>query len=172
MWAEAVFGAPSKMAPISGSGSKIPARRPRGGLRLPRSDAAGVELGTAPANRLTVNVGTVPVSPHPSSLPAGEDGKAHRRLMTPGRGGGSVVLRARESRVHGEGGQQVCRGTGGKKVAGEHRRAVADARGGRGPGTSPPAQAAQVGIDRQAEEVPRPVEPRVRPRHPPGGVAQ
>lgn len=47
-----------------------------------------------------VNVGTVPAAPPPVSQPGG---KARRRLMLPGRGGGPVVVRGRESRPHGEG---------------------------------------------------------------------
>jgi hypothetical protein len=34
-------------------------------------------------------------------------GQVHRRLMAPGWGGGSVVVRGRESRPHGEGTQRV-----------------------------------------------------------------
>ena len=49
----------------------------------------------------TVNAGTVPVSPSPPSIQDG-GGQAHRRLMVPGRGGGPVVVRGRESRPHGE----------------------------------------------------------------------
>jgi len=53
-----------------------------------------------------VNVGTVPAAPHPLVLgPVG--GKACRRLMLSGWGGGPVVVRGRESRLHGEGVQQV-----------------------------------------------------------------
>ena len=69
-------------------------------------EAVAAELGADPANRHIVNVGTVPVSPFPaSSLLVG--GQAHRRLTTPGWGGGSVVVRGRESRPHGEGTQRV-----------------------------------------------------------------
>ena len=53
-----------------------------------------------------VNVGTIsgPPSPPPSQ---GGDGQARRRLMAPGWDGGSVVVRGRESRPHGEGTQRV-----------------------------------------------------------------
>ena len=52
-----------------------------------------------------VNVGTVPATPHlPVFGPVG--GKVRRRLMSPGRGGGPVVVRGRESRSHGEGVQR------------------------------------------------------------------
>jgi len=52
-----------------------------------------------------VNVGTVPAAPHPSVFgPVG--GKACRRLMSPGWDGGPVVVRGRESRLHGEGVQR------------------------------------------------------------------
>jgi retron-type reverse transcriptase len=52
-----------------------------------------------------VNVGTARWSPSP---PLGQSGggKAHRRLMAAGWGGAFVVVRARESRAHGEGRQQ------------------------------------------------------------------
>jgi hypothetical protein len=57
-------------------------------------------------NGLRVNVGTILMVPSPaSSLLVG--GKARRRLMLSGWGGGLVVVRARESRVHGEGVQRV-----------------------------------------------------------------
>jgi len=52
-----------------------------------------------------VNVGTAPVSPFPPAIQVG-GGQARRLLMTPGRGGVPVVVRGRESRPHGEGGQQ------------------------------------------------------------------
>lgn len=67
---------------------------------------SGEKLGIDPVNGYIVNVGTVPGSPSP---PAGQvgGGKAHRRLMIPGRGGGSVVVRDRENRSHGEGTQRV-----------------------------------------------------------------
>jgi hypothetical protein len=52
-----------------------------------------------------VNVGTVPAAPH--LLVFGlVGGKVRRRLMPPGRGGGPVVVRGRESRPHGEGVQR------------------------------------------------------------------
>ena len=51
-------------------------------------------------NGHAVNVGIVPTAPPPTS---GSGGKARRQLMLPGRGGGSVVVRGRESRPHGEG---------------------------------------------------------------------
>lgn len=54
-----------------------------------------------------VNVGTTLVAPFPAS---GQlvGGKARRRLLPLGWGGGPVVVRGRESRAHGEGVQQVC----------------------------------------------------------------
>lgn len=53
-----------------------------------------------------VNVGTIPTAPVPARCQRA-GGKVCRRLMRSGWGGGLVVVRARESRVHGEGGQQV-----------------------------------------------------------------
>jgi hypothetical protein len=55
-----------------------------------------------------VNVGTDLVVPSPASVML-VGGKACRRLMPPDRGGGSVVVRGRESRPHGEGIQRVRR---------------------------------------------------------------
>jgi len=76
------------------------------GLRRTRGEAAGEKLGAAPVDRHMVNMGTVPASPvRPRSRRGG--GQARRQLMGPGRGGAAVVLRARESRAHGEGRQHV-----------------------------------------------------------------
>ena len=52
-----------------------------------------------------VNVGTIPVAPYPASCQLA-GGKARRRLMPPGWDGGPVVVRGRESRLHGEGVQR------------------------------------------------------------------
>jgi hypothetical protein len=76
------------------------------GLRRTRGEAAGEELGADPANWHMVNAGTVPAPPFPPSSQDG-GGQAHRRLMVPGRDGGPVVVRVRESRSHGEGAQRV-----------------------------------------------------------------
>jgi hypothetical protein len=66
----------------------------------------GQSWAPTPSNGSTVNVGTIPAVPSPaSSLLVG--GKARRRLMLPGWGGGPVVVRGRESRSHGEGVQRV-----------------------------------------------------------------
>jgi hypothetical protein len=75
-------------------------------------EAAAAKLGVDPVDRYMVNVGTVPVLPFPASSQL-VGGQVHRRLMMPGRGGGFVVVRARESRVHGEGTQQVRRAVAG-----------------------------------------------------------
>ena len=69
-------------------------------------EAVAAKLGADPVNRDTVNVGTLPGPPFPPSIQLG-GGQAHRQLMTPAGGGGSVVVRARESLVHGEGTQRV-----------------------------------------------------------------
>jgi len=76
------------------------------GLRRRCGEAAGEELVADPADRCTVNVGTVSRLPF---LPSSRDGsgQACRRLMAGRRGGASVVVRGRESRSHGEGRQQV-----------------------------------------------------------------
>jgi hypothetical protein len=52
-----------------------------------------------------VNVGTIPAVP-PFCPARAAGGKARRRLMPSGWDGGVVVVRARESRVHGEGPQR------------------------------------------------------------------
>jgi hypothetical protein len=67
----------------------------------------GEELGADPVDRDVVNVGTVPVPPTCG-------GQARCRLIVPGRGGGSVVVRGRESRPHGEGTQRVSRAVAGR----------------------------------------------------------
>jgi hypothetical protein len=56
------------------------------------------------ADRYTGNVGTIRDRPR-TVLPGRERGQARRRLMVSWWGGGPVVVRARERRVHGEGGQ-------------------------------------------------------------------
>ncbi len=79
---------------------------------VPDGEAAAAKLDVDPVDRDMVNVGTVSGSPSPAS---GQlvDGQAHRRLTASGWGGGSVVVRGRESRSHGEGTQRVrSAGTG------------------------------------------------------------
>jgi hypothetical protein len=78
-------------------------------LRRRRGDAAGVQLDGSPVDRWVVNVGSGLASP---CAPSGA-GQVRRRLTMPGRGGGPVVVRARERRVHGEEGQQVGSGRAG-----------------------------------------------------------
>jgi len=75
-------------------------------LRRRCGDAAGEELVAHPADRCMVNVGTVPEPPSPPPIQGG-DGQVRCRLLARGWDGASVVVRARESRVHGEGGQQA-----------------------------------------------------------------
>lgn len=74
-------------------------------LRRRCGDAAGEELGTDPADRYMVNVGTVPVPPNPPPV-LGGGGLTRRRSTVRGWDGASVVVRARESRAHGEGRQR------------------------------------------------------------------
>ncbi|MHB1539127.1 MAG: helix-turn-helix domain-containing protein [Solirubrobacteraceae bacterium] len=59
-----------------------------------------------PSNGSEVNVGTNLMAPLPDALQA-FGGKARCRLMPSGWDGGPVVVRGRESRLHGEGVQQV-----------------------------------------------------------------
>lgn len=69
------------------------------GLRRTRSDAAGAELGTDPADRHTVNMGTLSYLPYPGRCQR-PGGQGHRRLMDAAGGGAAVVVRGRESRPH------------------------------------------------------------------------
>ena len=71
-------------------------------LRLPAGWAVGVEPASDPVKRIMVNVGDAPCSPGRWW----RSGKARCRLMGAGRVGVRVVVRGRESRPHGEGGQQ------------------------------------------------------------------
>ncbi len=59
------------------------------------------------SNGSRVNVGTIPTAPTSTSGLLAGDGKARCRLMPSGWGGGPVVVRDRESRLHGEGVQRV-----------------------------------------------------------------
>src|ERR1700722_13765069 len=85
-------------------GGELPGRHAGAGpgghgevLRGNRGEAAGAELGSSSAERITVNAGTVPVLPVPDALPARGAGWARRRPTGPERGGAAVVLRAGES---------------------------------------------------------------------------
>jgi hypothetical protein len=71
------------------------------GLRRTHGEAAGEKLGAAPVDRSAMNVGTI------LGLPV-DDGQARCRLLAPGWGGASGVVRGRESRPHGEGRQRTC----------------------------------------------------------------
>jgi len=71
-------------------------------------EAVAAELGADPADRHMMNVGTRIGSPSPASSQL-VGGQAHRQLTARCGGGGSVVVRGRESRLHGEGAQRVRR---------------------------------------------------------------
>jgi hypothetical protein len=76
------------------------------GLRRRRGDTAGAKLGATLIDRFTVNTGTIPHRSHRSeSIRVG--GIDASFVEGAGWGGGSVVVRAHERCVHGEGGQQV-----------------------------------------------------------------
>ncbi len=66
----------------------------------------GHSWAPTPSKGSGVNVGTISVVP-PRDPARVVDGKTCRRLMPSGWDGGSVVVRARESRAHGEGAQCV-----------------------------------------------------------------
>ncbi len=70
------------------------------------SEAVAAKLGVDPVDRHMVNVGTISGLPTPASSQL-VDGQAHRQPMALGWDGGSVVVRGRESRSHGEGTQRV-----------------------------------------------------------------
>jgi len=83
------------------------------GLRRNRGDAAGAKLDAKPVDRFPVNTGTIwcrsrcPESAWASRIgPSSAEGARW--------GGGPVVVRARERRAHGEGGQQVSSGRQGR----------------------------------------------------------
>src|SRR5918994_1073648 len=70
-------------------------------LRVLAGGAVGVQPVADPVKRIMVNVGSAPRAPGCWWRP----GKARCRLMGAGRGGVRVVVRGREGRPHGEGGQ-------------------------------------------------------------------
>jgi len=76
------------------------------GLRRSRGEVAGEELGTDPVERLVVNVGSLAGLPYPTVIQAAGGNICRLRMARRG-DGGSVVVRGRESRPHGEGTQQV-----------------------------------------------------------------
>jgi hypothetical protein len=95
-------------------------------LRRTRGKAAGAQLGTEPTNRIIANVGTILALPLHIPVLGGVEGKARCRRKAPGWDGVLVVVRGRENRLHGEGGQQFrSRGMEDQEVAGEYRRFVA-----------------------------------------------
>ncbi|HVC76281.1 MAG TPA: ISL3 family transposase [Candidatus Micrarchaeaceae archaeon] len=75
-------------------------------LRRTRGEAAGEKLGSHPANRSRDERGNLRGAALPPTRQVGE-GQDRRRPMAPRRGGVPVVVRGRESRPHGKGGQQV-----------------------------------------------------------------
>jgi hypothetical protein len=103
--------AAARAEPTEGEATPTPEYLGRAGghieeLRRRCGEAAGEELVADPADRYTVNVGTVSRLPFLSPSRGG-NGQACRRLMAEGQGGASVIVRGRESRSHGEGRQQV-----------------------------------------------------------------
>src|SRR5512132_3478067 len=76
------------------------------GLRRSHDDAAGAKLDAKLIDRFSVNTGTIPCR---SRCPGASRafGIGTSSVDGAGWGGGLVVVRARERRAHGEGGQQV-----------------------------------------------------------------
>ena len=93
---------PLSTAARSTPGLRIWALVTGGMLRVPAGLAVGVEPASDPVKRIMVNVGDAPCSPGCWWWL----GKARCRLMGSGCVGVRVVVRGRESRPHGEGGQQ------------------------------------------------------------------
>ena len=90
----------------------------RESLRRTGGEVAGEKLGASPVERLSVNVGTVLWPPSPSAIPVG-GGQARGQLLAAGSGRALVVVRGRESRLHGEGEQSSrscrCGRSGGRR---------------------------------------------------------
>jgi len=82
-------------------------------LRRRHGEAAGVEAGASLLDRFRGERGNHLRSPFPPGSRSG-GGQARCRLMAVRWGGGLVVVRARERRVHGEGDQQVGSGRTGR----------------------------------------------------------
>src|SRR5487761_1095012 len=76
------------------------------GLWRTHGEAAGEKLDADPVDRCVVNVGTAWALPYLPTSQVGS-GKDRRHPMAPRRDGASVVVRGRESRLHGEGRQRV-----------------------------------------------------------------
>ena len=97
-------------------------------LRRNRGEGAGEKLGTYPVDRFMVNVGTVVELAFAVGHPGrGGQGTPSADGSTAGRR--SVVVRAWESHVHGEGiSEFAVVGLECQEVAGEHRRTVARSR--------------------------------------------
>ena len=107
MWAGTQYATARWHTTVASSMALLPSsRRPWGTLRCTQGEAAGEKSGTTPVNRSVVNVGTAPGLPSPPASQAG-GGQVRCRLLAPERGGALVVVRGRESRPHGEGGQRV-----------------------------------------------------------------
>jgi hypothetical protein len=94
-------------------------------LRRTRGEAAGTQLSADPHRSVRDERGNRSGVPTPPASQAG-GGKVRRRLTAPEWNGAPVVVRGRECRLHGEGGQRVpSNGTEDQEDAGEHRRTVA-----------------------------------------------
>ena len=103
--------AAARAEPTEGEATPIPEIVGRAGghtegLRRKCGEAAGEELVADPANRCTVNVGTILWLPFVPTILVG-NGQAYRRPMTKRWDGASVVVRGRESRSQGKKRQQA-----------------------------------------------------------------
>src|SRR5918994_530080 len=83
------------------------------GCGVPLARLPGKSWAPIPSTGHVVNVGTVLRPPVPLASLAG-GGQARRRLLVAGRGGVPVVVRGRESRPQGPGGQQARSGGAGR----------------------------------------------------------
>ncbi|SRR6266498_748608 len=93
--------------PSGTTGSGLPAGKFCGVL----AGAAGVKLDASLVDRIHVNMGTTTVFHLQDHNPVVWDGQVHCQPMGSWWGGAVVVVRGRESRLHGEGRQRVEQGS-------------------------------------------------------------
>ena len=102
-WVAARIGTPVPRTPLSTHPVGWEATVKACGVVVARLQ--GHSWAPTPSIGSRVNVGTIPAVPSPTSSQL-DEGKARCRPMPPGWDGGPVVVRGRESRLHGEGVQR------------------------------------------------------------------
>jgi hypothetical protein len=97
---QVITGGWSTPKPVDSAGEEVTLKVCGVGVAM----LSGHELGASLVDRSAVNVGTVRGR---SGVPVRQTGRGQvrRRLRAAGRDGGLVVVRGRESRLHGEGDQ-------------------------------------------------------------------